>query len=222
VSKKHWIIGLVICGCVWMAIVDGSSLTYVIKAVLKITTFSLLPLLYYGFVNKTSFKYLFTCNIRNLKNAFLLGLILYAVILIVYYGIKSYFDLSQLVNTLESNFGSGMISFIPIALYIAIINSFLEEFFFRGLAYLSLRKESTERFSNLFSSISFALYHVFLMAGLFPFELYISSILFLVGAGFLFNRLDRPSNSICPSWLFHFFANWGLNTIGFILLGIIK
>lgn len=221
-SKKHWIIGLVSCGCVWMAFVDGSSLSYVIKAVLKITTFTLLPLLYFRFIHKTSIKHLITCKLKDLKNAFILGLIIYAGILFAYFGLRSYFDLSQLVSTLESNFGSGMISFIPIALYIAIINSFLEEFFFRGLAYLSLKNESSDRFSNLFSSISFALYHVFLMAGLFPFELYLLSILFLVGAGYIFNRLDRPSNSIGPSWLFHFFANWGLNTIGFILLGIIK
>jgi len=221
-SNKYWIIGLVICGCVLMAIVDGSSLNYVIKAVLKITAFTSLPLIYHVFINKKSIKYLFSCKIKDLKNAFFLGLILYILILMTYFGFKSTFDLLQLVTVLESNFGSGMISFIPIALYIAIINSFLEEFFFRGLAYLSLKEESKDRFSNLFSSISFALYHVFLMAGLFQIELYILSILFLVGAGILFNRLDRSSNSICPSWLFHFFANMGLNTIGFILLGIIK
>ncbi len=67
----------------------------------------------------------------------------------------------------------------------------------------------------------FAFYHVFLMFGLFQFWLYLGALGLMIIAGYLFNALDHKSQSIIPSWLFHSLTNWGINTIGFILLKII-
>jgi membrane protease YdiL (CAAX protease family) len=40
-------------------------------------------------------------------------------------------------------------------------------------------------------------------------------------AGMLFNFLDFKSESIYPSWLTHMFTNFAINTVGFILFGIL-
>ncbi|NTW95179.1 MAG: CPBP family intramembrane metalloprotease [Erysipelotrichaceae bacterium] len=220
-SKKRSIIVCVLIACLLMAWVDGSSLDYVTKAILKILTFSLIPLFYFRLLEKSSIRSLFQIKHTGLKVALILGLSSYALIIVIYFSFGYFFDLTLVSKILEDNFGSGTLNFVPIAFYIAMINSFLEEFFFRGFAYLALVKVSSRRFASIFSSIMFALYHVFLMYGLFPFWLYISALGLMIIAGVLFNALDQPSKTILPSWLFHSLTNWGINTIGFILLKII-
>lgn len=219
-SQKKWIMSLVIGGCILMAVVDGSAMDYVSKAVLKIATFISIPMIYSQWIGKTSLRFLFKIKGSQLMTAFGLGILLYGLILVLYYGLGSVFDLSMVSGILDRNFGSGTLNFLPIALYIALINSFIEEFFFRGFAYLCLKKVSSQRLATWFSALSFSLYHLFLMAGLFELSLYLSAIAILVIAGLLFNRLDQTNESITPSWLLHAFANWGINTIGFILLRI--
>lgn len=201
-----------------MAIVDGSPMDYVTKAILKISTFSALPLIYAKWISKTSMKPLFRFSLKALRLSFALGLTLYGLIISLYYLFGSYFDLSIVTGLLDRNFVSGTLLFLPVAFYIAFINSFLEEFFFRGFAYLTLKQESSHRFATWFSAISFSLYHLFLMGGLFEWPLYITAIILLVFAGLIFNWLDRQSKTLFPSWVLHTSANMGLNTIAIILL----
>ena len=220
-TKKRIIIMLVVLACILMAWVDGSTLDYVTKALLKILTFILIPLIYFKKIDKSSIKSMFTFKNTNFKVSLSLGLCSFILILLVYFMMGKLFDFSLVRNILESNFGSGTLNFIPIAFYIAMINSFLEEFFFRGFAHLALSKVSSLKFANTFSALMFAFYHVFLMFGLFQFWLYIGALGLMVIAGYLFNALDHKSQTILPSWLFHSLTNWGINTVGFILLKII-
>jgi uncharacterized protein len=220
-TKKRTIIAFVLSACILMAWVDGSRLDYVTKALLKILTFSLVPLIYFKVMNKMSIRSLFQVKPSDLRIALILGCGLYTMILLIYFLLGNFIDLSLVRKILEDNFGSGTLNFVPIAFYIAIINSFLEEFFFRGFAYLALLKVSSKGFASIFSSIMFAFYHVFLMFGLFQFWLYLGALGVMIIAGTLFNTLDHRSQSITPSWLFHSLTNWGINTIGFILLKII-
>jgi membrane protease YdiL (CAAX protease family) len=220
-TKKRTIIAFVLVACIWMAWVDGSTLNYFIKALLKIFTFSMIPLLFFKMIDKTSIRNLFMFKQVNYRIALILGASLFVLILLVYFMIGKAFDLSLVKTILEENFGSKTLNFIPIAFYIAIINSFLEEFFFRGLAYLALLKVSSRRFANTFSAMMFAFYHVFLMFGLFHYWLYLGALGLMIIAGYLFNTLDHESQTIIPSWLVHSLTNWGLNTIGLLLLKIL-
>ena len=220
-SQKKWIILFVVSGCLMMAVVDGSKMDYVTKALLKITTFISLPLIYAKWIGKTSYKTMFSFKLSNLKWALLLGILLVGCILILYNLAGRFFDLSALSGILDRNFTAGSLNFLPVAFYIAVINSFLEEFFFRAFAYLTLKKSSSPRFASVFSATAFSLYHLFLMAGLFELWLYLAAVGFLVIAGLIFNALDHRSETITPSWLLHACANMGLNTIGFILLKIL-
>jgi len=217
-SKKNWIIAFIMGGCIFIAFIDGSSMDYVSKALYKITVFTALPLVYAKWFGKISLKSLFNFRLKSCRLAILLGSILYAIIMALYFLIGSYFDLSKVTSILDHSFTSGTLLFLPVAFYIAVINSFLEEFFFRGFAYLILKKESSDPFAFWFSAISFSLYHLFLMAGMFDLTLYASAIILLVFAGGIFNLLDKKSNTLFPSWILHGFANMGLNTIAIILL----
>lgn len=138
-----------------------------------------------------------------------------------YFLLGELFDFSTVVPALEENLGIRRDNFIWVALYISFINSLLEEFFFRGFAFLTLLHATGKRTAYLFSATSFALYHVAIMNGWFSPGLMILLIGSLFAAGMLFDWLDEKKGSILPSWMVHISANFAINTIGFILLGII-
>ncbi len=201
-----------------MAFVDFTKMHYVPKAVLKIGTFLSIPFLYHSFNPDANRWDFLKFKQKSMKVSILLGVAIYALILIAYFLIGSYFDFSNVTHVLNDTVGVNAGNFLYISIYISLINSFIEEFFFRGFAFLTLRKHTTRKFAMLFSSIAFSIYHVTLMAGLFNFSLYILLLLALVIAGVLFNMLDEKQGTIYPSWLVHACANFAINTIGFILL----
>ena len=106
-------------------------------------------------------------------------------------------------------------------IYISFINSLLEEFFFRGFAFLSLKRLTGRGFAYVFSSLSFALYHVAMMIGWFSLPLFMLMLAGLFVGGMIFNYLNEKCENVYTSWLVHMFANLGINTVGFILFGII-
>lgn len=220
-AQKHKIIFVVILGCLIVAMVDASAMDYVLKALLKILVFLSLPLGYARWIGSFPLKPLFGIRKKPLLVALGLGSLLIFMTLTLFLILRPFLDLRALTTILEDNFTSGTLNFLPIAFYIAVINAFLEEFFFRGFAYLTLQKAATEKFATMFSAVAFALYHVFLMAGLFPLWLYLSAIAVLVLAGWILNALDKAGESILPSWLLHGLANTGLNLIALILLKVI-
>lgn len=220
-DKKRWIILLVITGCVMMALVDFTKMHYAPKAILKIATFLSLPVFYALLSSKPMTWEILTFKKDSIKLSLLLGIVIYGFILLAYFAIGPLFDFSNVTRVLNNTVGVNRGNFLYISIYISFINSFIEEFFFRGFAFLTLKKHSSRRFAIIFSSIAFALYHVTLMAGLFDFSLYVLLLSALVVAGFILNLLDEKSNTLYPSWLVHAFANFSINTIGFILLGMI-
>lgn len=220
-NNKRWILLLVGIGCLLMSLVDMTKMHYVPKAMIKISTFVSIPFLYTKISKDNHLWETLRFHFSSVRLAVWLGLILYGLILITYFLIGPWFDFSNVARVLDATVGVNPGNFIYIAVYISLINSFIEELFFRGFAFLTLKKYTSRRFAIYFSSIAFALYHVTLMAGLFEFTLYLLFLFALVIAGYILNRLDEKSSTSFPSWVFHAFANFAINTIGFILLGMI-
>lgn len=216
------IIILVVLGCASMAIVDGIiSPPYGIKSIMKVVVFLLLPVFYVKISGKVSLKSLFLIHKKTLFQLLLFGIFVYLFILLGYFLIKPYFDFSNVTISLSSQIGVNSNNFIFVALYISFVNSLLEEFFFRGFAFLCLLKVMKRKAVYLFSSIAFASYHIAIMSNWFSPIFFVALIISLVGAGMLFNWLDEKTESIYPSWLIHMSANFAINTIGFILFDIL-
>jgi membrane protease YdiL (CAAX protease family) len=108
-----------------------------------------------------------------------------------------------------------------VALYISFANSLLEEFFFRGFSFVCLKKSVPRGFAYLFSALMFALYHSGMTTGWFNFGIFALTLVDLMIAGIIFDFLNEKSGNIYTSWVVHMFANFGINTVGFILFGII-
>ncbi len=219
--KKFQIPFLVAIACIVMAIVDAVIQPgYVVKSLIKIILFLLIPVVY-GFFNKeVNIKKLIKPNKSGIVTAVYLGAAVYVTILGAYFIFRNVFDFSALTTSLGETTGVNKSNFIWVALYISFINSLLEEFFFRGFSFITLKKFTTRRFAYIFSSLSFALYHIAMMIGWFGVPVIVISLMGLFAGGLIFNKFDEKNENIYLSWLTHMFANFATNTIGFILFAV--
>lgn len=156
----------------------------------------------------------------SVKFALLLGLGAFAVLLGGFALLHPFMDLTAIAAGLgaDQNITAG--NFPLVALYICLVNSLLEELFFRGFAFLILRRHLNQTATCLFSAAAFSLYHVSILSGWFSLWLFCLLLGGLFLCGLLFNWLDRRG-SLWPSWLLHASANAAINTIGLWMFGIL-
>ena len=196
---------------------------YFVKILIKILFFLALPLLFF-LKNKEDFKdfkKLFVFKKKGILTSFLLGLGVYSIILLGYFLSRGFIDFSKVTSNLTSGMGITANNFVYVSLYISLMNSFLEEFFFRGFGFITLKKYASRRVAYLFSSTLFAIYHVGMLIGMFHFAVILLLLTGLIVGGCIFNYLNEKNENIYSSWFVHMFANFAINTIGFILFGII-
>lgn len=223
--KRKEIIAIVtiisIC-CAIMAVVDGIiQPDYAVKSAIKILVFLIAPVIYSLCDKELNLRRIFHWNKKGVNLTIGLAVGVYLIILGAYYVGKDIFDFSGITKSLTANIGVTGESFVWVALYISFVNSFLEEFFFRGFAFLTIKKLTSRKFAYIFSSFMFALYHVAMMIGWFSIEVYFITMVGLFVGGLLFNYLNEKNETIYNSWMVHMFANFAINTIGFILFGIL-
>lgn len=223
--KRKEIIAIVtiisVC-CAIMAVVDGIiQPEYAVKSAIKILVFLIAPVIYSLCDKELNLRKIFRWNKKGVGLTFGLAIAVYLIILGAYYVGKDIFDFSGITKSLTANIGVTGESFVWVALYISFVNSFLEEFFFRGFAFLTIKKLTSRKFAYIFSSFMFALYHVAMMIGWFSIEVYFITMVGLFVGGLLFNYLNEKNETIYNSWMVHMFANFAINTIGFILFGIL-
>ncbi len=196
---------------------------YVLKVIVKIIFFLLIPTLYFK-LNRGeagNFKKLFKFQKKTMTTAILIGVLIYAVIVGGYFVTRNFIDFSNVAGTLQEKHGITADNFIYVSLYISLMNSFLEEFFFRGFGFIALKPHVGRGFAYIFSPALFAVYHAGMLFGMFDWWVLILLFVGLFVGGCIFNYLNETSENIYTSWASHMCANFAINTVGFILLGII-
>lgn len=223
-SKKISIISSVLLFSVAITLIDAFvHPNYFLKIPIKILFFLALPMLFF-LKNKEEFKdfkKMFIPKKEGILKALLLGLGVYAVIVGGYFLTRNVIDFSGVTTSLTEGMGITGSNFIYVSLYISLMNSFLEEFFFRGFGFITLKKYTSRKVAYIFSSAVFALYHVGMLFGMFELGALLLLLFGLIIGGCIFNRLNELNNNVYPSWFVHMFANFAINTVGFILFGII-
>ncbi len=222
-TKKSILMAVIIViFCTLMAVIDGVfQADYFIKSMIKFVLFLILPAVYSFYDKDIRIKEIFKPKKSGIKTALILSVSVYVLILGAYLFVKGIFDFSAITDALTKNIGVTGENFIFVSLYISFVNSLLEEFFFRGFAFLTLKRTTGRKFAYLFSAAVFALYHIAMMIGWFKLDVFLIVMTGLFVGGLIFNYLNEKSSTIYPSWLVHMFANFAINTIGFMLFGII-
>ena len=134
------IISLMVILCIIMAVIDGVVMAnYFVKSSIKLALFIGAPLIYTFLRRDISFSRLFVPDKKSIRLALFLCIPLYALIVGGYWLLKDVFDFSGITASLTGNIGVSKDNFIYVSLYISFVNSLLEEFFFRGFGFLTLK-----------------------------------------------------------------------------------
>ncbi len=189
---------------------------YLVKTMVKAPIFFLVPIIFWALNKGFSPFSLLRSNIGGLKLGLILGVSIYAAVMIFYFVAGMFVDLGGIKTSLENNLGINKDNFWGIALYVSVVNSFLEEWFFRGFIFSQLSKTS-KVFGYVFSSLSFSIYHIAIMDGMFDMSILVLTLVGLFVGGCIFNYLCQKNNNIYTSWFCHSFANFAMNTIGYII-----
>lgn len=206
--------------CLAMALVDGVLRPgYGVKSAIKAAVFMLAPLTVSRLDRSVAYLSLLRPHKKRALTAVALGVGIYLLILGAYFLVSPFFDFSRIAGALTANAGVTRENFLYVSLYISFANSFLEEFFFRGFVFSNMKRLSGRKLAYVFSAGAFSLYHVAMMIGWFSPALFLLVMAGLGVGGMLFNWLNEKMGTIYCSWLAHMFANFAINTIGFLLLG---
>lgn len=219
-TRKWLIAALVVLGCAgaWMG--QEICLGYWERAFLKVLSFGCCMGLYLLLTREWKLLSMFQRPDRGaLKWSIPLTVGVFIFLLGGYALLSPWLDLSDIPEQLALNDITAQ-TFPVVAAYITVCNSLLEEVFFRGFAFLTLKQHASERFAYLFSGISFALYHVSIMDGWFHPAWFVVFIAGLAVGGMLFDALDRRG-SIWNGWMVHAAANLAINLIGMRMFGLL-
>lgn len=220
-SKIIFILLAITLGSIILSFIDGMIRPeYIVKTLAKLSIFPVATALYF-IIFKDERKHLKNMMLPSKKSiafALLLGVGVFSVVMVAFFLLKNVIDFSAFTANLTTTAGITYNNFIFVSLYICILNSLMEELFFRSLAFLSFKKQAGRLFSYVFSSAAFALYHTGMTVAFIAPWVFLLMVLGLFIGGVIFNYLDEKTESILPSWLCHLFANLATCSIGFILL----
>ena len=194
-------------------ILDSFTLNYWIKSVIKVTTWVAAMIIACKPKPMTIFK-------PKLHKSFFItaGLAIVSLITVVFLTpiAISWLNLNQAQEHL-TDIGVAKDYFL-VSAYIVLINSVLEEVFFRGMCTLKLEENSNRTFAVTYSSLLFATYHIPMMAQIFPVYLTVICFALLFFVGLIFTMLNNKTKNIYNAWIVHACTNVALQYCGYMLL----
>ena len=192
---------------------------YIIKTIIKIPMFTLFPLAFQHYLLKSELS----LKIKKSEWRFTLfwSVSIFILILAVAFSLKSFID----TEAISSDFGNRMrlsrSSMIIAGIYTIFINSFIEEYFFRGFIFQELIKQKWNKSAYIISSAAFAIYHVSIFEAWFSLWLMLLMVLGLFAGGLIFAYFVKRTGSILTSWFIHVSADLALVLFGFLALGLL-
>ncbi len=177
----------------------------------------LIPIMLYQKMSHKETR-VFEFDKKNIKISIYIAIAVYLLIIVSYLLFQNYIDAEQIKNSLMGKEQINRNNFIYVAMYITIVNSFIEEAFFRGFVFLNIRKSGFCKLGAIYSALLFSLYHIGIMSSWFNIYMFLLTLSALFGAGILLNWFAYKGKSFLASWPIHIAANLGINTIGFLIL----
>ena len=216
------VFSLIACS-LYTILLKSSFNQYLYTSIAKLMLFAVIPLIYFALFKDAKFKNLFlifqpnetdkSTRKKSIKAAAILGAAAFIVILIAFVFMNNLFDKNMILDGLaKENITKS--SYPYVFLHIVLINSFLEELFFRGFIFLNMLRLGYKKYACIFSSVLFAVYHVAMFDSWFSPPMFAFCLLGLIVSGLLFNEIDRRCNNIYGGFFIHAAANLAINTIG--------
>ncbi len=108
--------------------------------------------------------------------------------------------------------------FVPFALFLSLMNSLIEEYYWRWFVFGRLREVAVVALACLLAGVSFAAHHVVLLAQFFPL-----AWAFLLGGcvgigGVLWSLMYHRQGTLAGAWVSHMIVDIGLMWVGYNVL----
>lgn len=215
-NKKNFIILFTVFFITSLYLVDQVfEIAYIFKVLIKLTFIILSAFLGKYFFN-INFSFLKFKTLKRYKLGIYISIFTFFIIFLGFIIVRNFMDFETLKYEFIHKYHLDGLAFFIASFYLIFINSFIEEYFFRGFIYKNIEKKT---FANAFSSISFSIYHLPNFQNWFnnPIFLLFPLIGLIIG-GLLFNYLVSESDDIYNSYIPHMFADMSLVIIGYFLI----
>ena len=191
---------------------------YWLKSLLKASAI-LLILGTYASAYRTSWRE--TVYFRKMKPAKALYLLIaatLAVLALAFLLTRNYLDLAAIRRNLMTKERLTKENCLFVFGYIATVNSFLEEAFFRGCLYHAFTEGGGKIAGLAFSSCAFAAYHIGIVDGWLNPGILALCVVGLTVAGVFLQLVCERYDSVKASWLVHGCANLAIDALGVVLI----
>lgn len=217
--KRNIIVYSIICLLILYVIEQILMAPYIVKTVAKLPMFLIFPFL----LNKYILNQQFSIKIKRteLRLVIFWSILVFLVIFVAYFILSSFINIEAISSDFSDRLKISNKALIITGLYTIIINSIIEEYFFRGFIFQGLLKQGWIKGAYFFSSILFAIYHVSIFKTWFNMSLMFVMLVGLFAGGLIFSFFVKKTESILASWFIHLSADLAIVIIGFKMLGIL-
>ena len=192
--------------------------SYAIKSLIKILVMNIAILLHMKLFQRDYFD-LIDLKRKKLSKILILAMAFaYVGIIVSFFLFQDMIDLPQIRNSLLEKEGLTKENFLFVFAYIIIVNSFLEESFFRGYLSHVFIRQGHPLSGKIFSAILFSIYHIGIVSGWFDLLIFVVMIIGLSLAGSFLQYVADREDTLLGSWAVHACANLAINTIGTIMM----
>lgn len=193
-------------------------LPYLIKTLIKFPLFTLVPWLFWHHVLEGHLTFLFDRKYLTMMLAACVVVVL--SLLGVFVLVNAFIDIGAISDDFSNRMKIGRSTIVFAAVYTSVVNSLIEEYFFRGMLFLGLKKLGHRQVGYCLSSLFFALYHVTIFLQWFSWPIMLLALIGLVIGGLIFAWFADRTDSLISSWLIHITADALLMVLGLFVLGI--
>lgn len=217
-SGKIWIAGLVLAAAALTVVFLTEQIIkpgYWIKSAVKVASFGGAVLVYVLLCKKKLYDVINLHKPKSIRKLLVCIAMFFVGIIVLFLIFRSRIDLASIRQSLVTKEGLTRKNCFFVFAYIIIVNSFLEEAFFRGfLSGIIPNKKA----GFTVSALLFSLYHIGIIGNWFHPLILILCIVGLAAVGLFLQFLSERYRSVAAGWIVHASANVAINTIGALLI----
>ncbi len=217
-NRKIWIAGLILTAVALTIVFFTEQVLkpgYWIKSAVKVASFGGAILLYVLLSKKKPCEVINLHKPKSIRKLLLCIALFFVGIIVLFLLFKSRIDMASIRQSLVTKEGLTRKNCFFVFAYIIIVNSFLEEAFFRGfLSGIIPNKKA----GYPVSALLFSLYHIGIIGSWFHPLILLLCIVGLAAVGLFLQFLSVRYRSVAAGWIVHASANVAINTIGALLI----
>ena len=217
-NQKQWIAGLAFAGLALILVFLTEQIWkpgYFVKSAVKLALFGGAIVLYALLCGRKVRNVISLKRPGNVRKLLACILLFFFGIAILFLLFRSRIDMASIRESLVTKEGLTKRNCFFVFAYIIVVNSFLEEAFFRGFlsGLIPNRKVGV-----MISALLFSLYHIGIIGTWFHPAILLLCIVGLALVGLFLQYLSGRYESIAAGWIVHASANVAINTIGALLI----